>query len=150
MIKGLRQLFATPLEPRQEDLEQQLRLTSAALMVEIMVVDRHLDEQELQHIESLLKQQFLLNDEEIDELLQLTKTEVNRATSLYQYTRLINNHYDARAKARLIENLWRVAFADQQLDKYEEGLIRQIAELLYVPHKDFIQAKQRALGKPIS
>jgi uncharacterized tellurite resistance protein B-like protein len=37
--------------------------------------------------------------------------------------------------------MWTVAYADGDLDKYEEHLIRQVAELTYVPHSDYIQCK---------
>ena len=60
---------------------------------------------------------------------------------LYEYTRLINDLCDYEDKLRLINNLWSIAFADQQLDKYEEYLIRKISDLLHVSHKDFIQQK---------
>ncbi|MEZ5529021.1 MAG: TerB family tellurite resistance protein [Porticoccaceae bacterium] len=150
MIDKIRRFFATQLAPEQQEAsDQQLRLAAAALMVEIMVVDRHLDEMEVEKISALLLDQFQLSGEDVEELVRMAKSEVTQATSLYQFTRLINDHYDARAKTVLIENLWRVAFADEQLDKYEEGLIRQIAELLYVSHKDFIQAKQRAMGRAV-
>jgi uncharacterized tellurite resistance protein B-like protein len=48
--------------------------------------------------------------------------------------------------------MWRVAFADRRLDKYEEAQIRKIADLLYVPHKDFIRTKlrvQQAMDKTL-
>ncbi len=40
--------------------------------------------------------------------------------------------------------MWLVAYADGNLDKYEEHLIRQVAELIYVPHRDYIQCKLAA------
>jgi uncharacterized tellurite resistance protein B-like protein len=39
--------------------------------------------------------------------------------------------------------LWQVAYADGSLDPYEEALVRKIADLIYVPHREFIQAKHR-------
>jgi len=43
----------------------------------------------------------------------------------------------------VVEMLWRVAFADGRIDRYEEALVRKIAELIYVPHRDFIRARHR-------
>ena len=60
-----------------------------------------------------------------------------------QHARLINDEFNREQKIHLIEQLWRVAFADQELDRYEEALVRKISELLHVPHRDFIQAKHR-------
>jgi uncharacterized tellurite resistance protein B-like protein len=42
--------------------------------------------------------------------------------------------------------MWQVAYADGRLDKYEEGLIRQVAELTYVPHAEYIRTKLAARG----
>jgi len=39
----------------------------------------------------------------------------------------------------------KMAYADHELDKYEEHLLRRLAELLHVPHKDFIQTKHKTL-----
>ena len=67
--------------------------------------------------------------------------EVKEANDFYQFTRLINDHYEYVDKCKLIQSLWKLAYADAVLDKYEEYTIRKIAELIYVSHGDFIQAK---------
>ena len=113
-------------------------------MVEVMVIDRKISGKELSVIKKIFEHQFDLQKSEIDQLLKLAKEEVNEATSLYQFTRLINDQFDAEKKKDLIENLWQIAFADEVLDKHEEAIIRRIAELIYVPHADFIKTKQKA------
>jgi uncharacterized tellurite resistance protein B-like protein len=47
----------------------------------------------------------------------------------------------------VIEYLWEVAYADNQLDKYEEHFVRKIADLLHVAHKDFMASKHRVLDR---
>lgn len=149
MIERIREFFSSQVLPgEEEDNCQQTHLAAAALMVEVMVIDRHLDEEEQRHVRQLLQKQFGLAEEEIEQLVALAREEVDASTSLFQFTRLINDHFDASAKVDLIENLWLVAYADQSLDKHEEALIRRIAELIYVPHRDFIRAKLRAQGEP--
>lgn len=144
MIDQIKQFFSTRIdEPGGEPVHQR-QLAAAALMVEIMVIDRTLSEDEQKIIRQLLENQFSLSHEEIETLVRLAHSEVNDATSLFQFTRLINDHFAVHEKRELVENLWRVAFADNQLDKHEEALIRRISELLYVSHTDFIQAKHRA------
>ena len=44
----------------------------------------------------------------------------------------------------MVEYLWAVAFADENVDKHEEYLVRKIANLIGVSHKEFIKAKLRA------
>ena len=142
MIDQIQKFFSSKLNPANEETDQEkMRLAAAALMVEVMVIDRDLNTAELTEIQHMLTKRFQLASVEIEQLVELARKEVDSATSLFQFTRLINDHFDAEAKTHLIENLWRVAFADQVLDKHEEALIRRIAELLYVSHMDFIQAK---------
>jgi uncharacterized tellurite resistance protein B-like protein len=40
--------------------------------------------------------------------------------------------------------MWRIAFADGEIDRYEDGVIRQVSELIYVSHSDFIRMKIEA------
>ena len=144
MIDQIKQFFSTRIDEPDGEPVHQKQLAAAALMVEIMVIDRTLNEEEQKIIRQLLENQFSLSHEEIETLVRLAHSEVNDATSLFQFTRLINDHFAVHEKRELVENLWRVAFADNQLDKHEEALIRRISELLYVSHTDFIQAKHRA------
>ena len=69
---------------------------------------------------------------------------------MYEFTRLINDHYSYEQKTGLVENLWRLAFADENLDKYEEGLIRRVADLIHVSHGDFIKTKLKIRGSTLN
>ncbi|MDP2091517.1 MAG: TerB family tellurite resistance protein, partial [Pseudohongiella sp.] len=71
----------------------------------------------------------------------LAEKEAQQAVSLYDFTSLINEGYGYEEKLLLVENLWRVALADEHLDKYEEQLIRKTSDLIYVSHSDFIKTK---------
>ena len=94
-------------------------------------------------VELALREQFGLSERETRELADLAAQEAEEAVSLYQFTGLINRHFSPGEKLQVVENLWRVALADGVLDKYEEALVRKISELIYVPHRDFMQAKHR-------
>lgn len=144
MIERIKQFFTTEISNPDGDTMHQHQLAAASLMVEVMVIDRHLDSDELNVIKQLLEQQFELNDNEINQLITLAQKEVDEATSLYQFTRLVNDHFDRNSKNYLMKNLWQVAFADDQLDKHEEAMIRRIAELIHVSHSDFIRSKHEA------
>lgn len=144
MIDRIKQFFTAEIVKQGGDIEQQQRLAAASLMVEIMVIDRQLDNTEREVIRRLLEKQFELSKEDIDQLVKLAHQEVAESTSLYQFTRLINDHFDKQKKVGLIENLWRVAYADNELDKHEEAMIRRIAELIYVSHSDFVRTKHLA------
>jgi uncharacterized tellurite resistance protein B-like protein len=118
-------------------------LAAAALLVEIMNADHSLSDEESEGIKSILFDTLFITAEVADELLATAKKQVNEATDLFQFTEVINTNYSAEEKINLVESLWKVAYSDKQLDKYEEHMIRRIADLLYVSHSDFMQTKHR-------
>lgn len=124
--------------------EHAVRCATAALLVEVMVTDRRLDAAEIERIPALLRRRFQIADAEARELLALARQEVEESTSLYQFTALINEHFSAADKYGLVRSLWEVAYADGELDKHEEALIRHIAELIHLPHVRFIKARNEA------
>ena len=79
-------------------------------------------------------------------MIEQASDRVDESTSLYEFTRVINDHYSAEQKLQLVSCMWQVAYADGNLDKYEEHLIRRVAELTYVPHQDYIRVKLEAAG----
>jgi len=118
-----------------------IKMASAALMVEVMVSDGQLEPEEQDGIKALLTTTFDLSLAECEELFSLAQNEVRDSTSLYEFTGQVNLHFTADDKFELIKHMWHVAFIDNVLDKYEESLIRQVAELIYVPHSQFMRAK---------
>lgn len=144
MIKSLISLFAEPSPEDEEATKHQLQLAAAALLVEMSRADYVVDEVEQRTMRMVLHAALGLSNEEIDELIELAGKRADKATSLYEFTRQINDHYDKDQKLLLIQSMWRVAYADGDLDKYEERLIRQVADLIHVSHSEFIKMKMAA------
>lgn len=147
MLTKLQKFFNQYLSENTETkipLEHRLQLSSAALMVEIVHADEQVTEQEESKIRHLIKQRFELSKTEIEDLVELAHTEKHQATDYYAFTSLLNQHYSQTQKIKLVEDLWQLAYADNHLDKYEEHLVRRLAELLHVPHQDFIRSKHKA------
>ncbi|MBE9568056.1 MAG: TerB family tellurite resistance protein [Proteobacteria bacterium] len=148
MLTKLQQFFDQYLNDTSEQespLQHRLQLASAALMVEVIHADDNVSAEEEIKIQQLLKQEFDLDNEEMTSLLELAHDKKHEATDYYHFTSLLNTHYTQEQKIKLVENLWRLAYADHQLDKFEEHLIRRLAELLHVPHQDFIRSKHKVL-----
>jgi uncharacterized tellurite resistance protein B-like protein len=146
MIGALKALFEAPGPGDAPPTEHQLRLAAAALLIETARADFRQDGVEEETLAATLREGLALSSEEVAELVRLANDEVDAATSLYQFTRLINDHFDAAKKRALIVDMWKVAFADGDIDRYEEHLIRRVAELIYVPHEDYIRAKLEVAG----
>ena len=115
-----------------------------ALLLETSMADEVLDESELMALKNTLQKDFQINEDEIDELIDLAKENVKDSTSLYEFTRDINDNFDASERVKLIESMWKIAYADGNIDKYEEHIIRKVSNLIYVAHSDFIKAKLTA------
>lgn len=119
----------------------QKQLAVAALLVEVAMADHHFSEEECESLARSLERKYSLPTTEISELIALAKTESNHATSLHQFTQIINQHCDMKEKSNLVKAMWEMAFADGNLDKYEDYLIRKVADLIYLPHAEFIRTK---------
>ncbi len=146
MLKHIQLFFETHFsmtEQVQLPLEQQINIAAAALLIEMTVQDHEQDSAEIATVKSALVENLSLSQKEVDELYSLAEEEKKLATDYHQFTRLIADHYSQSEKIKLVESLWRVAYADNQLDKYEEHMVRRICDLIYVSHSDFIQAKHR-------
>jgi uncharacterized tellurite resistance protein B-like protein len=147
MIVAIKRFFDNQLVTTEQETSahkvSRLRLASAALMFELLKTDRHIDARETGMMRQVLEKTFDLNRQQLDEIIKLAEDEAHQAVSLYEFTSLMNTEYSYGDKVLLVENLWRLALADDHLDKYEEQMIRKTADLLYVSHSDFIKSKLR-------
>jgi len=131
------------LPPASKSNEEELRIACAALLIELMHIDDQLQIAEQQSIESRLGALFSLTPEQSDALIELAEAQRKTATDYFQFTHLINQEFSTGQKLKLIESLWRVAYADGDLNMYEEYLVRKISDLLYISHTDFIILRNR-------
>ena len=146
MIESLKSLFMSPPKEDPAALEHRLRLAAVALLIEVSRADYTVDSAELSAIKTVLQAALGISEQEIDEIIALAGVAAGKATSLYEFTRLINDHYSREQKLVLIQAMWRIAYADEDLDKYEERLIRQVSDLIHVPHRDYIRLKIAVSG----
>ena len=147
MINTIKKLFEDLQDTNSKQSgsqEKSIELATAVLMLEISLADDHIHDQEREMIKKLLLNNFELDDEQINILIETAEKEVDHAVSLYEFTRLLNDSLTMPDKKRIIEHLWHIANADAVIDKYEEYYIRKIADLLYISHSDYIQAKLKA------
>ncbi len=142
MLKELLSRLTEPAE--EEDQEHLVALAAGALLLEVAWADQEFADSELALIEQLLQKQFALSPEELSELMSESRQAQENSVGLYRYTRTINEHWNEERKFELVTALWRLALAENGLHRYEEHTIRRIAELLYLSHSRFIEAKLRA------
>jgi uncharacterized tellurite resistance protein B-like protein len=126
-------------------VEDNLVLLSAiALLLEVSLADEIMDISEVETLKDVLLKEFDVDQTKIDDLISNAKKNQNSSTSLYEFTRKINDDYKFEDKKNLILSMWKIAFADGNIDKYEEYVIRKVSDLIYISHPDFIESKQLA------
>ncbi|MFK7958501.1 MAG: TerB family tellurite resistance protein [Lysobacterales bacterium] len=126
-----------------EDIEHQLRLATGALLLEMCRADFKVMVEERESIARAIRRAFDLNPEETRELMRIAEAESEVAVSLQIYTSLIKEYFGEAQKHRLIEDLWRVAWADGELHALEENLISRVGRLLSIPEKTLTDIRNR-------
>lgn len=140
----LKFLTIETIETSTADIEHALQVATAVLLVEVTRADFIVDPSEKLRLRQLLERQFNLSAMELEALLEQAEADADRLVSIQHVTRLLNEHYDHAMKLRIVEMMWQLVYADGEKDHYEEYLIRQVAELLYLSHGEFIQARHKA------
>ncbi|TGN41295.1 tellurite resistance TerB family protein [Marinobacter confluentis] len=146
MIDRLKQFFAPSETTPEKPDAHQLTVAATALMVQLSRVDSNQDDAELKTIVDCAVSSQQVTREEAEDILADALSQADDATSLYEFTGQLNEHLDQQQKQALLESIWRVAFADGRIDKYEAHLIRRMADLLHLNHREYIQARHRAEG----
>ncbi|MDH4031918.1 MAG: TerB family tellurite resistance protein [Chromatiales bacterium] len=126
--------------------EHGVRVAMAALLVEMARADFIEDEEERCALLGLLRAHFSLEKHEAEELLGLADRQADRAVSLQEFTAEIHAALTLPQKLKFLEMLIRVALADGRLDKHERHLLGKIADLIYIPHADYVGLRDRILG----
>ena len=147
MIRLLKKLFPdshTPDSP--EASSDDLHIICIALLVATANADHSLEEVEIERIEKLALEKWGRDAEHGKWLIEEAHKRQADATSLYEFTSLINTHLSPEEKYQLVLAMWEIAYADGELDRYEEHIIRRVADLIYVEHAQFMQAKHQVLA----
>ena len=145
LLKKLKDLLGSESTATGEVEHRALELACAALMFEVARADFTVETTEQDAVTSLLTAQFNLGADEVSTITEAAVEQADAATCLFEFTRTLNELASAEQKRDLLAMMWRVAMADNELSRYEEHVIRKVADLLYVPHGDFIAAKQSAI-----
>ena len=92
----------------------------------------------------LIGEHFELDPEATADLVVAAHEKAEDLTSVHEFTQLLHRHLDESEKARIVGLLWRIAYADGRLDKYEDSLVRKISDLLYVSRGRVMRLKHDA------
>ncbi|MBU2862354.1 TerB family tellurite resistance protein [Reinekea forsetii] len=146
MIKQIIAFFNSEPEATQPELS--VDDAAAVLLIEIMMADHDMDQRERQRIESILSKRLNATESEIKECIDVAIKRREASHDTYQFTKVVNDHWGEQQRYELVVDLWRVAFADGELDKHEDQRVRRLNESLHLHHSHFIKAKVEAQNNP--
>lgn len=126
------------------DREDMLRLATAVLMVDVARADAVFEESEFDRMLQLVESHFQLTPEEAAQLVNQASERADDLISAHEFTQHLHKHLDDDEKARIIGLLWKIAYADGSLDKYEDSLVLKISDLLYVSRGRVMRLKHDA------
>ena len=142
MLKSIQNIFKRKEnESAVDSKKSEQELAYASLLIEVINSDNKFDDRERDKLLEILSNKLDIHKEELDNFTELAQKKSEDSTSLYEFTREINDQYEYEEKVSLISDLWGIAYSDGKLDKYEDYVIRKIADLIYVSHADFIKSK---------
>lgn len=153
MLDAIKSFFARHAEPAAPEAprdpaapDRSLHVAACALLLELAHADADFSPAERAHIERAVVHHFDLPIETARELIELAERERSEATDLFQFTSLITARYDEGQRMVLAEVLWRVVYADGELSKHEDALMRKLANLLDLRPGYLAEARKRAVG----
>jgi len=127
------------------------RLAAAALLVHAAAIDGDMLQAERDQLHAIVKRRFGLDDGAADELIDKATVAEQEAVDLYHFTSLLNRALDEEGRARIVEMMWEIVYADGRRDELEDNLLWRAADLLGVSPRQRIELRQRiakAVGEP--
>lgn len=112
--------------------DEAIRMATAVLMIDVARADHVFDESEFDSVLQLVQSHFQLPAEQAAELVVAANDKAEDLVSAYDFTRVLHEHLDHGEKSRVVGLLWKIAYADGRLDKYEDSLVLKISDLLHV------------------
>ncbi len=148
MLDSIKSFFRSSMTPeagetRDPESKHDIRLAACALLLELAYADQEFTEDERAHLESAVRRQYGLKEDEADTLIRLADKERRQAVDLWQFTNLIAESYSLGQKMVLAEIMWGLVYSDGELAAKEDYLMRKICNLLRLEPGYLAQAKKR-------
>jgi uncharacterized tellurite resistance protein B-like protein len=146
MFEAFRKVFAElgdgGTDPNRYD-ERDYRLAAAALLVHTAAIDGSISDVERTRLHDVIKQRFQLDDAAADELIARAAEADENSVDLYHFTSRLNRALDEKARARMVEMMWQVVYADGMATEFEDNLVWRAADLLSVSREERIALRNR-------
>src|SRR3984957_15003052 len=127
--------------------EDDYRLAAGGLLVHAAAIDGEMLQSERDKLHAVIKQRFALDDASTDELIEKATAAEHESVDLYHFTHLLNRALDEVGRAKIVEMMWEIVYADGQRDELEDNLAWRAADLLGVSANERIALRHRVGGE---
>jgi uncharacterized tellurite resistance protein B-like protein len=124
--------------------DRYLQLSAAALMVSVLRADRFSRQDEHRVLERAIGRVLGVGPEISARVIRFAEEKLTDQVPFRNFVRLLDQGCTPDEKRHVLESLWRIAYADAELETHEEYLIRKVCEHLHLNKADLVETKIRA------
>ena len=137
-------LAADPAEEESGQFDR-VQIATCVILLEVAKYDFEFSSIEEETTKAILEKDFSISEEAIKDLMKVAEEQREKSVDLCEFTHVINQNFSREEKLKIMEAAWKIIYADEKLDKYEDHYVRVLASLLRLRHDDLIDAKMRIL-----
>ncbi len=151
MLDGLRQFIADVVSPhaapdRAFD-DTGYRLAATALLIHVISLDGEPSPTEKRKLHSLIESHFGLDRGTADRLIASATQAEGEAVDLYHFTSVIMRVVDEEGRRRIVEMMWELVYADDNVTEFEDNVVWRAADLLGIESRERIDLKHRVAAR---
>ena len=150
MKKFIEKLFRRKSsENKNEDLTSSSLIEEAVavLLLRAANIDGKKDAKEIDAIKKLIIKQFNYDEQKTNALIDSASDKEESSTDLFEWSKIINDHYDLDSKKIVFSMMCEIICADGLIDPFESNFIRRLSGLLYISDKDAGIIKKQVMKK---
>ena len=118
-----------------------IKNATAILLLSIANADNIIEKSEIKIIKEIIQEFFSIDNEEVFSIIQNAIVELKQSTSYFEYAQILNQNFTYQDKIDFIFCIYEIGCADNELHYKEKHVIKQIANILSIEHKDLIKIK---------
>lgn len=122
-----------------------IQVASCVILLEVAKFDFDFSSIEKETTKAILKNEFAIPEDAIEDLMKISEEKREDSVDLWEFTNVINKNFPREEKIKIIEAAWKIIYADDKLDKYENHYVHILADLLRLRHDELIDAKLNVL-----
>ena len=149
MLDGLRQFIADVVSPHGDRAfdDNGYQLAATALLIHVISLDGEPSAAEKRKLHGLIEGHFGLDRGTADRLIASATQVEGEAVDLYRFTSVIMRSLNDDGRRRIVEMMWELVYADDQVTEFEDNVVWRASDLLSVSSRDRIDLKHAVASR---